>query len=72
MPLLTYSNLQTKELQYFCKSLAKCGFYKKFGFIAKRCKAIFWKDFTVVVPHEARHNHILVLINRVLLLLEIT
>jgi len=35
-------------------------------------KAISWKDFTVVVPRKARLNHILVLINRVLLLLEIT
>jgi hypothetical protein len=35
-------------------------------------KAISWKDFTVVVLRFARHNHILVLINRLLLLLEIT
>jgi hypothetical protein len=39
---------------------------------AASLKAISWKDFTVVVARVARHNHILVLINRVLLLLEIT
>jgi len=33
---------------------------------------ISWKDFTVVVPRFARYNHILVLVNRLHLLLEIT